>query len=59
MNKKNKYVFEMYEFGNRGRIFKGYKTVEVVDNSEAVEIANQGLDENVVFAQIYIPHYNV
>lgn len=56
MNKKNKYVFEMYEFGNRGRIFLGYKTVEAFDNYEATELAQQGLADNVTLAQIYIPH---
>lgn len=50
-----KYVFELYEFGKRGRIFLGYKSVVASSSEEAREMIKSKIDENVVLAQIYIP----
>lgn len=49
-----KFTFEKYEFGDRGRIFLGYKTVNASSNEEAHELARQGLDDNIKLSQIFV-----
>lgn len=53
-----KFTFEMYEFGDRGRVFLGYKNVTASSNEEAFELASSKLPENVKLEQIYIPQEN-
>jgi len=50
-----KFTFEMYEFGNRGRVFLGYKNVTAASNEEAFVVASTNLPENVKLEQIYVP----
>lgn len=54
-----KYCFEMYEFSDKGRIFKGYKSVNAYSVDEAKEIAGSKLASNIRLVQIYIPQENV
>jgi len=49
-----KYLFEMYEFGKKGQIFLGYKSIVASNNEEAKTIAEANLPEGVMLAQIYI-----
>lgn len=50
-----KYTFEKYEFGDRGRIFLGYYTVQANSNEEAKEIAQAKVGNDIFLAQIFIP----
>ena len=50
-----KYVFEKYEFNNRGRIFLGFQQVEANSIEEAREIAQQKAGDNITLAQIFVP----
>ena len=49
-----KYTFEMYEFGERGRIFLGYKNLNASSNEEALEIASLNLPANVKLVPIWV-----
>lgn len=49
-----KYVYELYEHGNRGIVFKGYKTVHSQHSEDAVAQASRGLEENIKLHQIYV-----
>lgn len=51
----NKYCFEMYEYGTKGQIFLGYKTVQAKDAEQAHELAVQKLADNIKLFQIYLP----
>jgi len=51
----NKYLFEMYENKDKGRVFKGYKSVRANSNAEAYEVAAENLDPDVSLFQVYIP----
>jgi len=50
-----KYVFEKYEFGNRGRIFLGYETAFASSSEEAREKAQEKVGKDVTLAQIFVP----
>ena len=54
---KTKFAFEKYEFNNRGRIFKGYQTVEAFSLEEAKELAQAKAGEEITLVQIYLPQY--
>lgn len=49
-----KFTFEKYEFGDRGRIFLGYHTVQANSNEEAREIAQAKVGEGITLAQIFV-----
>lgn len=51
-----KFCYEIYEFGDRGRIFKGFKTVAAEDSESAYEQALSGLADNCKLVPIYIPN---
>ena len=53
----NKYVFEMYELSERGRIFKGYKTVQAEDSEQAKQLAQDQVGDKTNLFQIYTPAY--
>lgn len=50
-----KYVFEKYEFNNRGRIFLGYETTIADSNEEARFIVQEKVGESIKLEQIYTP----
>jgi hypothetical protein len=50
-----KFVFEKYEFAERGRLFLGYISVNATSEEEAREIAQQKSGESVFLAHIYHP----
>lgn len=52
---KQKYVFEKYEYGVRGRIFMGYVTVLAESVENARETAQTKVGESITLAQIYVP----
>lgn len=49
-----KYVFEKYEFGDRGRIFLGYHTVHAEDIDAARSLAQSKVGEDITLAQIFV-----
>lgn len=51
----NKYVFEKYEFNERGRIFLGYITVKGEDASDALKTAQDKVGESIRLHQIFVP----
>lgn len=50
-----KYVFEKYEFSNRGRVFLGYETVNATSTDEARDKAQNKLGDSISLFQIYVP----
>jgi len=50
----NNYCFELYEFGNRGRIFLGHKTIQALTKEDALSAIEEKLDENVKAFEIYL-----
>jgi len=50
----NKYCFELYEFGERGRVFLGFKQVRALTKEDALAAVEEKLDENIRAFQIYI-----
>ena len=50
-----KYVFEKYEFSNRGRIFHGYESVEASSKEEAATLAQDRVGEGILLHQIFVP----
>jgi len=50
-----KYVFEKYEFSKRGRIFKGFETIQASSVEEARETVQNKVGSEIVLAQIYVP----
>lgn len=49
-----KYCFEKYEFGDRGRIFKGYQQVEAGSVEEARQLAQEKAGDSITLAQIFV-----
>lgn len=50
-----KYVFEKYEFSNRGRIFLGFETIFSDSTENAVLSVQERVGENVTLVPIWIP----
>lgn len=50
-----KYVFEKYEFGDRGRIFIGYASAEASSSEEAKIKIQEKVGNEIVLAQIWVP----
>lgn len=40
-----KYIFEIYDYTERGIIFQGYRTVEHEDSESALLVASSGLTD--------------
>lgn len=51
----NKFCFEIYEFNERGRIFKGYKTVLAESTEQAQLCCQDSFDNSHQFCQVFIP----
>jgi len=50
-----KYVFEKYEFNNRGRIFLGFETVHADNQEDAKNLAQEKVGEGIALFQIFVP----
>jgi len=50
----SKYCFELYEFGDRGRIFLGYRTVQATSSEDALSAVQEKLDDNIRVCPIYL-----
>lgn len=50
-----KFLYEMYETGSKGIVFKGYKSVISDDASSAEVLALSGLNENIKLFRVYVP----
>lgn len=50
-----KYVFEKYEFGERGRIFLGFETVFSDSTENALLSVQERVGEDITLAQIWVP----
>jgi len=50
----NKYCFELYEFGERGKVFLGFKQVRALTREDALSAVEEKLDEKTKAFQIYV-----
>ena len=50
----NKYCFELYVFGDQGRVFKGYKTVMALNPEEAMTMVEEKVEDNIQILPVFL-----